>query len=150
MINNIKFFLYRREANQMNQALIRYNTLFQRYIIHNWVGTDNSNRFEDLNKIIIYHYMYFYQKCWTNRNEIAHDDKRQKEQFVEWYKSLLNEGKSDRHSEIRKYANTTELNLNTVKMETIKLQIYKYKEFRRKVDKYIKNNDIRRFFATQY
>ena len=38
--------------------------------------------------------------------------------------------------------------MDTAITETIKTQIYKYKEFRMKVDKLIENNNIRQYFAT--
>jgi hypothetical protein len=62
MITDIKQFLYGDDPSQTNQALIGYKSLFRGFIVRNWSGVQDSNRYEDLNKIIVKHCVYYYQK----------------------------------------------------------------------------------------
>ena len=62
-IKKIVLFLQMRSANRMNQAILRYKSLFQGFIIKNWQSVELSNRDEDYNKIIIKYCVLYYKKC---------------------------------------------------------------------------------------
>ena len=53
MIEDITLFLNDETPINTNQLIIRYNMLFRGYIIRNWFGMDSSNKYKDLNKVIV-------------------------------------------------------------------------------------------------
>ena len=71
----------------------------------------------------------------------------QRVKFQRWYSELIIKAKNSQFSKIIKYTRKTELNADTAMTESLKIWIYKYKEFCAKVDKHVENNDIRQFFS---
>ena len=88
----------------------------------------------------------YYTKCWQDRNDFTYDEIRQLDWFRTWYSELIDKGENDAHSEVRKYVQKHQLNLEQASSEMLKIWIHKYKEFRTQLEKYVETNDIRHFF----
>ena len=70
------------EEYEMNQHLIRMKELFRGYLVVVWQGTNiNSDKYRELNKIVVRKYVEFYIKYWKYRNELYHDEEKQRERI---------------------------------------------------------------------
>ena len=63
LVNDIGIYLQIGNKIETNQVIIRYENLFHRFIMWNWQGNINDNRYEDYNKIIVKCYVLYYKRC---------------------------------------------------------------------------------------
>ena len=61
LIDEIEVFLRTDIAVNTNQAIIGFAALFQGFIIRNQSGVELNSKFEDYNRIIVKHYVYYYR-----------------------------------------------------------------------------------------
>ena len=63
ILNNVVQFLRVISNYKITQQLLGGEMLFRGFITKNWVGSENTNQYHTLNKIVIKQYIYFYHKC---------------------------------------------------------------------------------------
>ena len=90
----------------------------------------------------------YYQKCQSDRNEVAYCESKQNARFKESYQALIVQARNDIYPEIIKYTQKHEINADRVSTDTLKIQIVKYKEFRSYLEKFVVSNDIRQYWLT--
>jgi len=79
------------EEYETNQAIIGMQHLFRGYAIKAWTGVNfDQTKYHSLNKILIKHCVLYYTKCWKHRNEIYHDEEKQRERALKWKEELEN------------------------------------------------------------
>ena len=62
--------------------------IFRGYIIENWFGTIQTNKYKTFNKIIVHNCIEFYISSQKNRNEIFYLKERQYEFLIKWYQKI--------------------------------------------------------------
>ena len=73
MLFDISQYLKNKDGKvKTMQSQIGVNILFQGYIVRDWLGNSNTNRYSRLNKIIIKHCVNFYYRSWVLCNELYH------------------------------------------------------------------------------
>ena len=87
----------------------------------------------------------YYNICQKHQNNEYYNDEKQQKRLIEWYKKVKKNAENSNDIQLKMYANKRSLNANRCKNETIKRQIYNFKEFEKRMEK-TKKNDIRRYF----
>ena len=98
-----------------------------------------------VNKIIVRHCVKFYNECWKDRNNIMHDEEKQKVRLSEWFEK---EKSKAEQSECRQIlcAERCKVNVNRCTCNTIKRWIRNLKRIEKKVEK-LPSHDIRRWMV---
>ena len=121
--------------------------LFRGYVVVVCEGTDiNSDKYRVLNKIVAKKCMEFYVKCWKKRNEIYHNEEKQKVRIKKWYKNEMNRAKNSDVKQVRDYTQKFKINEECCSSETMKIWIKNLKVIEKKIGKVPKNN-IRRYMS---
>ena len=97
-----------------------------------------------LNKIITKKCVLFYNEFWKHRNEIMHDEEKQRERLSKWYEKERSKAENSKFSQLRMYVQKCKLDLERCKCDTIKRWIMNLKKIEKKVEK-IPQNEIRRY-----
>ena len=131
---------------EINQGIIGIQELLRRHIMKVWKGVDFSkDNYRSLNKILVKHYVYYYNTCWKYKNEWFNNRERQQKRAIEWYKNIKKQVKNKELPQVKLIVRRNELKIERCKTETILQWIYNVKEMIKKVAK-LPSNDIRRFF----
>ena len=78
------------------QQYIGMKELFRGYVVRNWKETNfNTTKYAELNKILVWNVVLFYNKCWLHRNECYQDAKMQRKRMISWYKKLKHKAEQD-------------------------------------------------------
>jgi len=86
MIKDIIVYLEEGDEDEYetSQQYIGMRELFRRIVVKDWKGSDfHYTKYEVLNKILVYHAMQYYRKCWLHRNECYYDADKQKKHVIE-------------------------------------------------------------------
>jgi len=135
------------EDYETNQHMIGMAELFRGNIVKVWSGVNfNQNKYQVLNKIIIKHCVLYYEKCWRDRNEIFHNEEKQKERVIRWKKKIELEVETNQPSNVKLFVSQMKIDETQCSSKTILIWIYNVKKIMRKVKKY-PPNDIRRYFV---
>ena len=103
-MNNINLFLQNEQPENINQAVIGYDALFYGYIVKSWFGNDLNSRYEDYNKMLIYHCVMFYKECWDMRCQITNDEEKQRNRVENWYRNKWNAARNNKYPKIQNFA----------------------------------------------
>ena len=93
-------------------------------------------------------YVEFYLKCWKKRNEMCHNEEKQKERMKKWYMNELNRVENSEIKQMRNYAQKFKINEDRCSIETIKAWISNLKKIEKRTED-IPKNDIRRYFGAR-
>lgn len=126
--------------------MIGIRETFRGCIAKVWSGVNFSRKhYHGLNKILVRHCVLCYNKCWKHRNEVFHDETKQRHRAENWYKNLKEHVENKEPPQACIFVRRNELDLVRCKTETTFQWIYNVKEMIRNVEKMPKN-DIRRYF----
>ena len=119
--------------------------LFRGFVIINQVTTDfNCRKYKKLNKILAYRCVKYYNECWKDRNNIMHDENKQKERLKRWFEKEKSKAEKSEYRQLKTYVERCKIDVDRSNCETIKRWIMNLKHIERKVAK-IPLNDIRRW-----
>ena len=93
-----------------------------------------------LNKIIMKHSVRFYSEAWTHRNEVRHEPAKYKEFVIRWYENVKNMGENDDKSDIRRYVQAQEIDIERCDSAHIRQWIIDLLKIRRIAKTEIRNN----------
>ena len=134
------------EEYETNQEMIGIVSLFRGYAVKVWKGIDFSSRkYHCLNKILIEHCVLYYKKCWDHRNKVLHDEGKQKQCALEWYKIIKKQVEEKEPLQVKMFVSRNRIDAERVGSKTLLQWIYNLKKIIKKVEK-IPRNDIRRYF----
>ena len=57
--------------------ILGYDYLFRGFIVKIWSSNAISNKYEEVNKVLIKQYIHYYLLYWKYRNKIAYDEDKQ-------------------------------------------------------------------------
>ena len=78
-----------------------------------WEGADlNSKKYSVLNRIVVKKCMEFYVKCQKDRNEIFHDENKQRICMIEWYEKEKLRAENSNKNQVRLYMKMFKININ--------------------------------------
>ena len=130
---------------ETNQYHVGMTELFRGYFIVDWKEANfECKKYGKLNKILARHCVKFYNECWKDRNEIIHDEQKQREQLCKWFEKEKSKANQSEYRQIKLYAEQCKIDINRSKCDTIKRWIRNLKRIEKKVEK-IPSNDIRRY-----
>ena len=138
----------REDEYETNQHYVGMKEVFRGYAISNWTATDfNSTKYRKLNKILVYKCVCYYNECWKDRNNVLHDENKQRERLKKWYEKEKQKAESSQYRQMNLYVQRCKIDTDRCSCETIKKWIVNLKEIERKVEK-IPLDDIRRWMIT--
>ena len=121
------------------------NELFHRYVVVVWEGTNiTSDKYRVLNDIVVRKCVKFYMKCWRHRNEVYHDEEKQKERIIKWYQNEKERAENSDMQQVKEYVKKFTINIERCSIKMIKTWIKNLKIIEKKIWKIPKNN-IRRY-----
>ena len=93
------------EEFETNQYHVRMTELFRGHIVVDWKEANfKCKKHKKLNKILVLHCAKFYNKCQKGRNEVLHDEQKQKEQMHRWFEKEKSKADQNEHRQIKLYA----------------------------------------------
>jgi len=151
MMKDIAVYLNGGEEEEYttSQQYIGIQELFRGYVVKDWIGANfNCNVFSELNVILVIHAVKFYIECWEHRNEIFHNETKQRSRMINWYIEMKEEIESNDPQQVQLFVRRTALDLNRCNTDTIRTWIQNVIELRKKVKK-LPKGDIRRFYEVR-
>ena len=135
------------EECETNQATIGMQHLLRGHAIKAWTGVNfNQTKHHSLNKILIKHCVLHYTKCWKHRNEIYHDEEKQRERALKWKEELEKHVEANEPMKVKLFVRNSMVNVNACETESIFRWIKSVRKLIKEV-KEVPSNDIRRYFA---
>lgn len=141
-----KFFEGEEDEYETTQQYVGFKALFRGYAVKDWKGADvNCKSYTSLNKILVKRAVLFYGKCWNHRNEICHDEEKQRERLIKWYEKIKTQVEMHEPAQVKLFVRRNKIDVMRCKNETIRMWIHNVNEVRKKVEK-LPLTDIRRHF----
>jgi len=148
MIEDILIFMEggSEEEYETNQHMVGMANLFRGYPVKVWTGVNFQQiKYRKLNKILTKHCIFYYMKCWADRNEHYHDEVKQKERTLQWKRNLERHVNENESTNIRLVMERMRIDEQRSSSKTILKWIYSVNDAIKKVKERPKN-DIRRYF----
>ena len=141
-----KFFEGEEDEYETTQQYVGFKALFRGYAVKDWKRADvNCKSYTSLNKILVKRAVLFYGKCWNHRNEICHDEEKQRERLIKWYEKIKTQVERHEPAQVKLFVRRNKIDVMRCKNETIRMWIHNVNEVRKKVEK-LPLTDIRRHF----
>ena len=145
MLSNIVNYFKEQKKNKTIQMLVGIEIIFRGIIVRDWFGISDTNKYHQINKIIIREAIKFYYQYQINQNTIYHSKEKQIEYLKKWYSNTISHVIEIRE-EVKKHINIHKLDINTANEEYIRNQIKNVYFFLRYQDDF-KEVDIRKFLV---
>ena len=112
-----------------------------------WEGSNfNSERFRELNKVLVVNAVLFYKEYWTSGNEFNYNKEQQRNRVMKWYEEVKSDVEENEPLAVQTFARRNAINVQRCSVETIKQWIHNIKEISKKVQR-MPRGCIRRFIA---
>ena len=135
------------EEYTTSQQCIGIKEIFRGFIVKDWEGSNfNSERFRELNKVLVVNAVLFYKECWTSRNECNFNEEQQRNRVMKWYEEVKRNVEENEPLAVKTFVRRNAINVQRCSVDTIKQWIYNVKEISKKVQK-TPQGDIRRYIA---
>ena len=106
------------EEHETNQATIGMQHLFRGHAIKAWTGVNfNQTKYHSLNKTLIKYCVLHYTKCWKHRNEIHHDEEKQRERALKWKEKLEKHVEANEPLKVKLFTRNSVVDVNTCETE---------------------------------
>ena len=136
------------EEYTTNQHMVGMKYLFRGFIVKTWKGVNlSTNMYKILNKIVVYHCVMYYKKCWDHRNKAYHNEAIQRERVIKWYRNIKEQIETKEPMQVRLFIIRNRIQIEHCKTERITQWIYNAMKMIRKC-KELPQNDIRRYFES--
>ena len=147
IIQDIRRYLVNKvDGLETNQQYIRMKALFCRYPIIAQFGTNfQTTKYQESNKILIKLCINYYEKYWKYRNQMMHDNNKQKERIRKWYDTEYQVVLESEYPQVKKFR-MRKINKQTSTNKALLKWIYSLRKIKSRSEKY-SLSDIRCYFG---
>ena len=146
MKDMVKYFKGDEDQHGTLQQYAGFKDLFRGFVVKDWDGPDfNCRKHTYLNKILVKKVVLFYSICWKHRNDVYHNEEKQRERLIKWHERIKLQVEMHEPEQVKIFMRRNKIDATRCKNETIRLWISNVNELRKKVEK-LPANDIRRHF----
>ena len=103
----------------------------------------HEGKYRTLNKIVVRKCVEFYVECWKHRNEVYHDNDKQKERLRNWVIKEKESAVRSENAQVREYVRKFAINEEQSEVDKMKKWILNLKKLKTKVEK-VPRGDIRK------
>ena len=135
------------EEHTTSQQCVGIKEIFRGFIVKDWEGSNfNSERFRELNKVLVVNAVLFYKECWTLRNECNNNEEQQRNRVTKWYEEVKHNVEVNEPLAVQTFVRRNKIKVQRSSIESIKQWMCNVKEISKKVQR-TPQGDIRRFIA---
>ena len=111
------------EEYATTQHLVGMDLAFKGWVVKNWLDVQQrqSLTMKKLNKVIVKCSVVCYSKAWTHRNEIMHDDIKQREFVIDLYGKIVDEIEKGNKPNMKRHVRSQKLDVEKCDAGYIKL-----------------------------
>ena len=133
------------EEYETSQGIIGMNELFRGCIVKDWMGANaQEDKHRTLNEIVVRKCVEFYAECWKHRNEVCHDNDKQKERLRKWVIKEKESAVRSENVQVREYVRKFAINEEQSDADKMKKWIQNVKKLKTKIEK-VPRGDIRKY-----
>ena len=142
----VKFFKGDEDEHETSQQHVGIKDLLRGFVVKDWDGANfNCIKHTSLNKILVKKAALFYSKCWKHRNDVYHDEEKQRERLIKWRERIKLQAEMHEPAQVKLFVQGNKIDATRCENETIRMWIYNVNELRKKVEK-LPLTDTRRHF----
>ena len=120
--------------------------LFRGFIIKAQFGANfQSTKYQECNKIKVYLYIEYYDKCQKECNKAMHNKNTQKERIVNWFESNYERVLESEYLQVKAFVVNRKINKEISLIKTSQKWIYTLRKIKIRSEKYLAR-DIRCYF----
>ena len=132
------------EEYETSQGIIGINELFRGYVVKDWMSAnEHEEKHRTLNKIVVRKCVEFYVECWKHRNEVCHDNDKQKERLRNWVTKEKESAVRSENAQVREYVRKFVINEKQSEVDKMKKWMLNLKKLKTKIEK-VPRGDIRK------